>query len=146
ERRPALHQYLPPDRYRRLALRRARDSPPEHQRRGCGHRQLRQDELELELRRVGHVTKGGGRRRAAGCPLLLGRPRISTSKPRRRPPALILKRVLRAVSTGRGDGAFMEPRGCNGWQSAANRMRAEAAKTSRNRCRGLRPVACEVPW
>src|SRR5436309_3118109 len=50
----------------------------------------------------------------------------------------ILKRVLRAVSTGRGDGAFMEPRGCNGWQSAANRMRAEAAKTVAVGCDRLR--------
>src|SRR5438876_4615086 len=29
------------------------------------------------------------------------------------------------------DGAFLEPRGCNGWQSAANRMRAEAAKQAK---------------
>src|SRR5439155_17847672 len=44
------------------------------------------------------------------------------------------------------DGAFMEPRGCNRWQSVANRIGAEAAKTSENRIRGLRPVACDVPW
>ena len=35
----------------------------------------------------------------------------------------------------------MEPRGCNRWQSVANVIRAEAAKTSEIRCRGLRPVA-----
>src|ERR671937_2415374 len=39
------------------------------------------------------------------------------------------------------DGAFMEPRGCNRWQSVANRIGAEAAETSQNRCRRLRPVA-----
>src|SRR6059058_5350194 len=30
----------------------------------------------------------------------------------------------------------MEPRGCDRWQSAAYQIRAEAAKTSQNRCRG----------
>jgi hypothetical protein len=39
------------------------------------------------------------------------------------------------------DGALMEPRGRNRWQSAANRRVAEAAETSQNRCRRLRPVA-----
>src|SRR5438034_3537011 len=39
------------------------------------------------------------------------------------------------------DGAFMEPRGCNWWQSTANRTGPEAPKTSQNRCRPLRPVA-----
>jgi hypothetical protein len=34
------------------------------------------------------------------------------------------------------DGALVEPRGCNRWQSVANRIGAEAAKTSENRCRG----------
>src|SRR5438094_1811110 len=29
------------------------------------------------------------------------------------------------------DGAFMEPRGCNWWQSTANRTGAEAPKTSK---------------
>ncbi len=42
------------------------------------------------------------------------------------------------------DGAFMEPRGCNWWQSTANRTGAEAPKTSQNRCRPLRPVAAMV--
>ena len=32
----------------------------------------------------------------------------------------------------------MEPRGCNQWQSVANRIGVEAARTSQNRCRGLR--------
>src|SRR6266511_4120331 len=45
-----------------------------------------------------------------------------------------------------GDGAFMEPRGCNRWQSVANRIGAEGAKTSENRCRGLRPVADRSAW
>jgi hypothetical protein len=35
----------------------------------------------------------------------------------------------------------MEPRGCNGWQSVANRIGAEAVKSSQNRCRRVRPVA-----
>ncbi|TML09536.1 MAG: hypothetical protein E6G38_05690 [Actinobacteria bacterium] len=34
-----------------------------------------------------------------------------------------------------------EARGCNWWQSTANRTGAEAPKTSQNRCRPLRPVA-----
>jgi hypothetical protein len=38
------------------------------------------------------------------------------------------------------DGAFMEPRGCNRWQSAANRPAAKTAETSENRCRRLRPL------
>src|SRR5439155_1515510 len=42
------------------------------------------------------------------------------------------------------DGAFMEPRGCNGWQSVANRYAARRAETSENHCRRLRPVACDV--
>jgi hypothetical protein len=44
------------------------------------------------------------------------------------------------------DGAFMEPRGCNRWQSVANRIGVEAARTSRNRFRGLRPVAERSAW
>ena len=39
------------------------------------------------------------------------------------------------------DGAFMEPRGGNRWQSAANERRAETAKTSEIRCRRLPRVA-----
>src|SRR5205823_1165231 len=58
----------------------------------------------------------------------------------------ILKRVPRAVSTGRGDGAFMKPRGCNRWQSVANHAAAKAAETSENCCHGVPPVACDVPW
>jgi hypothetical protein len=44
------------------------------------------------------------------------------------------------------DGAFMEPRGCNRWQSVANRIGSEAAKTSEIRCRGLRPVDEWSAW
>jgi hypothetical protein len=33
----------------------------------------------------------------------------------------------------------MEPRGCNRWQSAANRLGLEAAKTSEIRCHRLPP-------
>ncbi len=44
------------------------------------------------------------------------------------------------------DGAFVEPRGCNRWQSAANGAAPKTAETSENRCRRLRPVACDVPW
>ena len=51
-------------------------------------------------------------------------------------------RPARALgSVGLGHGAFMEPRGCNWWQSVANRQAREPAKTSKNRCRGLPPVA-----
>src|SRR5947199_370381 len=50
------------------------------------------------------------------------------------------RRALLPYQTTR-DGAFMEPRGCNRWQSAANRLSAETAETRQNRCRGLRPVA-----
>jgi len=39
------------------------------------------------------------------------------------------------------DGAFMEPRGCNWWQSVANQIGPEAAQTSEIRCRQLPPVA-----
>src|SRR5438093_13646003 len=42
------------------------------------------------------------------------------------------------------DGAFMEPRGCNRWQSAASRPALESTKTSEIRCRRLPPVACDV--
>ena len=38
----------------------------------------------------------------------------------------------------------MEPRGCNGWQSAANRPAFEIAETSEIRCDRLPPVACDV--
>jgi hypothetical protein len=38
-------------------------------------------------------------------------------------------------------GAFMEPSGCNRWQPVANAPRPKTRKTSRNRCRRLRPVA-----
>ena len=44
----------------------------------------------------------------------------------------------------RGDGAFMEPRGCNWWHSVANQIGAQSAQTSRIRCRGLRAVAGEM--
>jgi hypothetical protein len=40
----------------------------------------------------------------------------------------------------------MEPRGCNRWQSVANRMGSRTAKTSQNRCRGLQPVAESSAW
>ncbi len=39
------------------------------------------------------------------------------------------------------DGAFMEPRGYNRLQSAANEAVGETAKTSEISCRGLPPVA-----
>jgi hypothetical protein len=39
------------------------------------------------------------------------------------------------------DGAFMEPRGCNRWQSVANLIGVEAAQTSEIRCYRLPPVA-----
>jgi hypothetical protein len=39
----------------------------------------------------------------------------------------------------------MEPRGCNRWQSVANRTGAEAARTSQNRCRRLRAAAVWIP-
>jgi hypothetical protein len=38
-------------------------------------------------------------------------------------------------------GAFMEPRGCNRWQSLANRLPLETAKTSEIRCDWPPPVA-----
>jgi hypothetical protein len=37
----------------------------------------------------------------------------------------------------------MEPRGCNRWQSVANQICAETAKTSEIRCRRLRPCKAE---
>jgi hypothetical protein len=37
----------------------------------------------------------------------------------------------------------MEPRGCNRWQPAATRPKAETAKTSEIRCHQLPPVACD---
>jgi PhnB protein len=44
------------------------------------------------------------------------------------------------------DGAFMEPRGCNRWQSAANRLALETAKTSEICCRWLPPVDSGSTW
>jgi len=44
------------------------------------------------------------------------------------------------------DGAFMEPRGCNRWQSAANRSGERTGETSQNPCRGLRPIATRSTW
>jgi hypothetical protein len=41
---------------------------------------------------------------------------------------------------------FVKPRGCNRWQSVANRLGAEAAGTGQNRCRGWRLVAVESTW
>jgi nucleoside-diphosphate-sugar epimerase len=46
----------------------------------------------------------------------------------------------------RTNGAFMEPRGCNRWEPAARHAVARTAEISQNRCRGLRPVACDAPW
>jgi hypothetical protein len=40
-----------------------------------------------------------------------------------------------------GHGAFMEQSGRNQLQSVANGTAAKTARTSANRCRGLRPVA-----
>src|SRR6266496_3527985 len=83
------------------------------------------------------MKKGDYRLRRAELPQARW-PKLALSEPDDAP--------LRAVSTGRGDGAFMEPRGCNRWQPAANRPEAETAKTSENRCHRLPPVACDVPW
>jgi hypothetical protein len=44
------------------------------------------------------------------------------------------------------DGAFMEPRGCNRWQSVANPIGSEPAKTGEIHCRRLRPVAVWSAW
>jgi hypothetical protein len=44
------------------------------------------------------------------------------------------------------DGAFMEPRRCNRWQSVAASGAPERAKQARNRCRGLRLVANRGAW
>ena len=46
-------------------------------------------------------------------------------------------------ASGHKYGAFMEPSGRNSWQPAANEHTPKTAKTSQNRCRGLRPVAAE---
>ena len=44
------------------------------------------------------------------------------------PASILLERIAGVVvSTGNNDGAVMEPRGCNRWQSAANRPIAETA-------------------
>src|SRR4029453_15929429 len=43
-------------------------------------------------------------------------------------------------------GAFMEPCGCNRWQSVANPAASRTAETRENRCRGLPAVARGVPW
>src|SRR5439155_4584983 len=42
------------------------------------------------------------------------------------------------------DGAFMEPRGCNRWQSAANRLGPKPAEVSQIGCHRLPPVARDV--
>ena len=44
------------------------------------------------------------------------------------------------------DGAFIEPRGCNRWQSAASHAVARTAEISQNRCRELRPIAVRSTW
>jgi hypothetical protein len=46
----------------------------------------------------------------------------------------------------RGDGAFMEPRGRNRRQSAADRQVAKTAETRAIRCRALRPLADRSAW
>jgi hypothetical protein len=40
----------------------------------------------------------------------------------------------------------MEPSGRNRGQAVANGMVQKTAETAENRCRGLRPVAAEMPW
>jgi hypothetical protein len=50
-------------------------------------------------------------------------------------------RLVGGPATDRADGAFVEPRGCNRWQSAANRPALETSKTSEIRCHRLPPVA-----
>jgi hypothetical protein len=39
----------------------------------------------------------------------------------------------------------MEPSGCNRWQSVANETDLKTASDNEDRCRGLRPVASDVP-
>jgi hypothetical protein len=64
----------------------------------------------------------------------------------------VARTAIGAAGVARGglrrkcDGAFMEPRGCNWWRSAANRAAAESARTSQNRCRRLPPVAVPSAW
>src|SRR5689334_17300854 len=60
----------------------------------------------------------------------------SQSNPTGRP-----ARDLRLPSETTDDGAFMEQRGRNRWQSVASRKLRETAQTSQNHCRGLRLVA-----
>ena len=53
-------------------------------------------------------------------------------------------RIRLLITDPRGEyGAFMEPSGRNQWQPVANEQAPKTAKTSQNRCRGLRPVAAE---
>src|SRR5439155_8341325 len=56
-------------------------------------------------------------------------------------PQMMHRRLGSDQRSRREDGAFMEPRGCNRWQSAANRRAAETAKTRQIRCHWLPPVA-----
>lgn len=48
--------------------------------------------------------------------------------------------------TAREYGAFMEPSGRNRWQLVASREAPKTAQTSKNRCRGLQPVAATPKW
>src|SRR5439155_25853678 len=54
------------------------------------------------------------------------------------------RRTWKAFSCRAEYGAFMEPRGCNQWQTVANAPAAETAKIGEKRCRGLPPAACDI--
>jgi hypothetical protein len=73
---------------------------------------------------------GTGLSPAGGCELRFGSDHVTASPP----------------NLWAHDGAFMEPSGCNRWQSAANRPSAKAAETSEIRCRRLPPVAETPKW
>jgi DNA-binding CsgD family transcriptional regulator len=45
-----------------------------------------------------------------------------------------------------GDGALMEQSGRNRWKEVANRSGPRRARTSRNRCRRLSPLADDPRW
>jgi len=79
-------------------------------------------------------------------PCRLARLNAGDQQPQRSVSGFEMSLTLHAVPGPTEDGAFMEPRGCNRWQSVANGHRRKSAEVSQSRCRGLRPVALGDTW
>src|SRR5437588_537264 len=80
------------------------------------------------------VTRGQAALTQAARTNRLQRFMVVISRKRHEPSSSTEEEVDTSRAAG---GAFMEPRGCNGWQSAANRPALEIAQTSEIRCNRL---------